>query len=77
LHFVFYDTHIEFLTNIPYVILFWLNLAVFTNFETEHIRNGSRNEKVFSKCDLEFHFAPIYGLGCQGPNRCTLVDNHC
>ncbi len=37
-------------------------LALYANFEAERAKNGSKNKKnVFSKCVLDFIFAPING----------------
>ncbi len=48
--------------------LFWFKkkmyviLALFENCEAKHTKNGSKNKKnVFSKCVLDFNFAPIKG----------------
>jgi hypothetical protein len=37
-------------------------LSLFENFEAKCAKNGSKNKKnLFSKCVLDFHFAPIKG----------------
>jgi hypothetical protein len=43
--------------------IFWIILALFANFEAERAKNGSKKIKnLFSKCVLDFNFAPIKGL---------------
>ena len=38
------------------------HISTFSNFEAKRARNGSKNQKnVFSKCVLDFNFAPIKG----------------
>ncbi len=40
----------------------WVILALFENFEARRAKNGSKNQKnLFSKCVLDFNFAPIKG----------------
>ncbi len=48
---------------IPYLIFvqkIWVILALFVNFEAKRAKNA-KNTKVFSKCLLDFNFAPITG----------------
>ncbi len=56
---------------------FGVILALFANFEAERAKNGSKNlKKVFSKCVLDFNFAPLKGsvfFNLKKKIRCTLV----
>jgi hypothetical protein len=70
-NYTFYDTHIEFLKK----IIFLLISALFANFKAKLNEKASKKTKnVFYKYDLESHFTSISGLGGSSLSKsCTIM----
>jgi hypothetical protein len=53
---VFFDIFLDFFKKI-----FFVTLALIENFEAKRAKNGSKNQKTYFVCVLDFSFAPIKG----------------